>query len=76
MRLSKAIASNYCKKIFRRKHQLYYSGNLQFDMLMPDLQSDIQLNLLAAKLHRAFEQMVIFRQSIGVSNTIYWLRVQ
>lgn len=37
---------------------LYYSGDLQFDILIPQLSNDIQLNLLAAKLDRAFEEMV------------------
>jgi EAL domain-containing protein (putative c-di-GMP-specific phosphodiesterase class I)/GGDEF domain-containing protein len=57
MHLSKAITSILQQNI-SPEHQLYYSGNLQFDVLIPDLKSDIQLNLLAAKLQRAFEQMV------------------
>lgn len=67
MHLSKAITSILQQNI-SPEHQLYYSGNLQFDVLMPDLESDIQLNLLAAKLQRAFEQMVFLgNQSVLVT---------
>ncbi len=38
---------------------LFYSGNLQFDLLVPHLDNDLQLNLLAAKLGRAFEEMLV-----------------
>jgi EAL domain-containing protein (putative c-di-GMP-specific phosphodiesterase class I)/GGDEF domain-containing protein len=49
-------------------YQLYYSGNLQFDVLIPHLKSDIQLNLLAAKLMRAFEQLLFLgNQSVLVT---------
>ncbi len=65
--LSKAITSILQQNI-SPEHQLYYSGNLQFDVLIPDLKSDIQLNLLAAKLQRAFEQMVFLgNQSVLVT---------
>ncbi len=57
MHLSKAITT-ILQQNLSLEHQLYYSGNLQFDILIPDLESDIQLNLLVAKLQRAFEQMV------------------
>ena len=40
---------------------LFYSGNLQFDLLIPHIESDIQLNLLAAKLGRAFEEILVLR---------------
>jgi EAL domain-containing protein (putative c-di-GMP-specific phosphodiesterase class I)/GGDEF domain-containing protein len=67
MHLSKAITSILQQNI-SPEHQLYYSGNLQFDVLIPDLKSDIQLNLLAAKLQRAFEQMVFLgNQSVLVT---------
>lgn len=39
-------------------NQIHANGNLQFDILLPNLGSDISLNLLAAKLQRAFEQML------------------
>jgi EAL domain-containing protein (putative c-di-GMP-specific phosphodiesterase class I) len=67
MHLSKAITSILQQNI-SPEYQLYYSGNLQFDVLIPDLKSDIQLNLLAAKLQRAFEQMVFLgNQSVLVT---------
>jgi EAL domain-containing protein (putative c-di-GMP-specific phosphodiesterase class I)/GGDEF domain-containing protein len=67
MHLSKAITSILQQNI-SPEHQLYYSGNLQFDVLIPDLKSGIQLNLLAAKLQRAFEQMVFLgNQSVLVT---------
>lgn len=34
---------------------LFYCGNLQFDVLAPHLNSVVQINLLVAKLQRAFE---------------------
>ena len=36
---------------------LFYGGNLQFDILAPHLTSEIQINLLVAKLQRAFEHL-------------------
>jgi EAL domain-containing protein (putative c-di-GMP-specific phosphodiesterase class I)/GGDEF domain-containing protein len=67
VRLSKAITTILQQNI-SPEHQLYYSGNLQFDILIPDLKSDIQLNLLVAKLQRAFEQMVFLgNQSVLVT---------
>jgi EAL domain-containing protein (putative c-di-GMP-specific phosphodiesterase class I)/GGDEF domain-containing protein len=41
---------------------IHYHGNLQFDILLPNLNSDIKLNLLAAKLQRAFEQVLIIEK--------------
>jgi EAL domain-containing protein (putative c-di-GMP-specific phosphodiesterase class I)/GGDEF domain-containing protein len=38
--------------------QIHANGNLQFDILLPNISSEIKLNLLAAKLQRAFEQML------------------
>lgn len=65
--LSKAIAAILQQNI-APEHQLFYNGNLQFDMLMPNLSSDIQLNLIAAKLQRAFEQMLLLdNQSVLVT---------
>jgi EAL domain-containing protein (putative c-di-GMP-specific phosphodiesterase class I)/GGDEF domain-containing protein len=66
-RLSKAITIILQQNI-SPEYPLYYSGNLQFDILIPNLTSDIQLNLLAAKLQRAFEQMVFLgNQSVLVT---------
>jgi EAL domain-containing protein (putative c-di-GMP-specific phosphodiesterase class I)/GGDEF domain-containing protein len=68
--LSKKIAS-ILKQNISPDYQLYYSSNLQFDILIPNLTSNIQLNLLAAKLQRAFEQLVfIGNQSILVTPCI------
>lgn len=65
--LSKKITS-ILKQNISHEYQLYHSGNLQFDILIPNLGNDIQLNLLAAKLQRAFEQMIfIGNQSILVT---------
>ena len=57
--LSKKIA-HLLQQNIPAEYQLYYDGNLQFDILIPYLADDIQLNLLAAKLQRAFEQMLFF----------------
>jgi EAL domain-containing protein (putative c-di-GMP-specific phosphodiesterase class I)/GGDEF domain-containing protein len=40
-----------------RDGSIYYNGQLQFDILLPNLSDEIKLTLLAAKLQRAFEQM-------------------
>ena len=42
-----------------RDGSIYYNGQLQFDILLPNLTDELKLNLLAAKLQRAFEQMVL-----------------
>ena len=48
--------------------QLYFSGDSQFDILISNLSGEAQLNLLAAKISRAFEQMLFLNfQSILVS---------
>ncbi len=68
--LSKKIAA-ILKQNISPDHQLYYSGNLQFDVLISSLDNDIQLNLIAAKLQRTFEQIVIVgNQSILVTPLI------
>jgi len=65
--LSKAISKTLQQNI-PRDCQLYYRGNLQFDILLPNLASDIQLNLIAAKVQRAFEQMIFLgNQSVLVT---------
>ncbi len=49
-------------------YELFHSGNLRFDVLIPHIESDIQLNLLAAKLGRSFEEMLILsRESVLVT---------
>ncbi len=67
MGLSKKITAILHQNI-SLEHQLYYGDNLQFDILLPNLASDIQTNLLAAKLQRAFEQMIfVGNQSVLVT---------
>ena len=49
-------------------HQILANGNLQFDILLANLSDDIKLNLLAAKLQRAFEHMLVVQnQSVLVT---------
>ena len=44
---------------------IHANSSLQFDILLPNLSSEIKLNLLAVKLQRAFEQMLsIENQSV------------
>ena len=65
--LSKKIAS-LLKMNLNDEHQLFYSGNLQFDILISSLTSDIQLNLLAAKIGRIFENILFLgNQSVLVT---------
>jgi EAL domain-containing protein (putative c-di-GMP-specific phosphodiesterase class I) len=67
MGLSKKITAILQQNI-SLEHQLYYGDNLQFDILLANLASDIQLNLLVAKLQRAFEQMIfVGNQSVLVT---------
>jgi len=40
---------------------LFHSGNLQFDLLIPNLNNISHLNLLAAKISRAFEEILILK---------------
>lgn len=52
-------------------NQIHANGNLQFDILLPNLISETSLNLLAAKLQRAFEQMLhVENQSMVVTPLI------
>jgi EAL domain-containing protein (putative c-di-GMP-specific phosphodiesterase class I)/GGDEF domain-containing protein len=57
MRLSKKITAILLQNI-SPEYQLYYGDHLQFDILIPAIADNIQLNLLAAKLQRAFEEMI------------------
>ena len=54
--LSKKISQLLQENIAHNCH-LFYCGNLQFDIIAPHLTSEIQINLLVAKLQRAFEQL-------------------
>jgi EAL domain-containing protein (putative c-di-GMP-specific phosphodiesterase class I)/GGDEF domain-containing protein len=66
-RLSKAVAEVLQMNV-PAGNFIHYHGNLQFDILMPSLNSDIKLNLFAVKLMRAFEQMLqIGNQSVLVT---------
>ncbi len=40
---------------------LFHSGNLQFDLLIPNLNHTSQLDLLTAKTNRAFEEIVLLK---------------
>ncbi len=62
---SNAIAASLSKSVAEllqtnvpTAYEIHANGNLQFDIVLPNLGSDITLNLLAAKLQRAFEQML------------------
>ena len=67
MQLSKKITEILLQNI-SNEYQIYYGDNLQFDILIPKLKDDIQLNLLVAKLQRAFEEMVFLdNQSVLVT---------
>jgi EAL domain-containing protein (putative c-di-GMP-specific phosphodiesterase class I)/GGDEF domain-containing protein len=62
--LNKQIASLLMQNI-TADSLLYFSGDSQFDLLIPNLSSISQLNLLAAKISRVFEQMLFLKfQSI------------
>lgn len=65
--LNKQIANTLTQNI-PPNYQLYFSGDSQFDILIPNLTGQIQLSLFAAKLSRAFEQMLLLNnQSILVT---------
>jgi EAL domain-containing protein (putative c-di-GMP-specific phosphodiesterase class I)/GGDEF domain-containing protein len=57
MSLSKKITAILLQNI-PADNMLYFSGNLQFDLLIPDVKNNVQLNLLAAKLSRVFEELI------------------
>lgn len=65
--LNKQI-TNILKDNIPSDAQLYFNGDAQFDILITPLTSTTQLNLLAAKVSRAFEDMLFLnRQSILVT---------
>ena len=67
MSLSKKISTALLQNI-PTDHKLYFNGNLQFDLLVPDVKNNVQLNLLAAKLSRVFEELIFLgNQSILVT---------
>jgi EAL domain-containing protein (putative c-di-GMP-specific phosphodiesterase class I)/GGDEF domain-containing protein len=65
--LNRTIAEILTENIPETFH-VYFDGNLQFDILIPSLNNVAQLNLLAAKLERIFEQPVFFsNQSVLIT---------
>jgi EAL domain-containing protein (putative c-di-GMP-specific phosphodiesterase class I)/GGDEF domain-containing protein len=55
------------KKNINQNSQLYFNGDYQFELLIPQINQPTQLDLLVAKIFRAFEELVyINRQSILV----------
>ncbi|MES2636285.1 MAG: GGDEF domain-containing protein, partial [Pseudomonadota bacterium] len=58
--LSKKIAA-ILKQNISTNIILFHTGNLQFDLLITDLNSSSHLNLLAAKINRAFEEILILK---------------
>ena len=64
--LNAQIASNLKKNIFQNS-QLYFNGDYQFELLVPQIEKVSQLDLLVAKILRAFDELIfINRQSILV----------
>ena len=65
--LSKKIAAILRQNI-PSNHKLYFSGHLQFDLLIPTVNNNVQLNILAAKLSRVFEELIFLdTQSVLVT---------
>ena len=75
LNFSKLVALNLNKQIGNTlsqnippHYQLYFSGDSQFDIVIPNLTGQTQLSLFAAKISRAFEQMLLLNnQSILVT---------
>ncbi len=64
--LNAQIVSILKKNIFQN-NQLYFNGDYQFELLIPQIDKVTQLDLLVAKIFRAFEELIfINRQSILV----------
>ncbi|MGQ0441997.1 MAG: EAL domain-containing protein, partial [Methylophilaceae bacterium] len=59
--LNKQIAAILQQNI-EPSFQLYFSGDSQFDILIPKLTGAAHVNLLVAKISRAFEQMLFLNQ--------------
>ena len=65
--ISKKIAAILLQNI-PADNKLYFNGNLQFDLVIPDVKNNVQLNLLAAKLSRVFEELIFLgSQSVLVT---------
>ncbi|MFW5440007.1 MAG: EAL domain-containing protein, partial [Methylophilaceae bacterium] len=67
--LPKLVSINLNKQlaeIIRRnvsdKAQLYFSGDSQFDLLLPAVENETQLELITIKIFAAFEEMVFINQ--------------
>ncbi|MES2579216.1 MAG: EAL domain-containing protein [Pseudomonadota bacterium] len=63
--LSQKIAS-ILKKNISTDIILFHSGNLQFDLLIADLNNTSNLDLLAAKINRAFEDILLLDEHDSV----------
>ena len=67
MSLSKQIAAILQQNV-PADHALYFSDYLQFDILVVNVQNNVQLNILAAKLSRVFEDLIFLdTQSVLVT---------
>ena len=67
MSLSKQIAAILQQNV-PADHALYFSDYLQFDILVVNVQNNVQLNILAAKLSRVFEELIFLdTQSVLVT---------
>lgn len=65
--LNKQLA-NILKKNIRNHSQLYFTGDYEFELLLSKVSNAVQLDLLIAKLSRAFEEIILVNnQSILVS---------
>ena len=57
--LSKKLAEVLSKNIDKHS-QLYFTGDYQFELLIPHAANTMQLDLLVAKIFRAFESIILF----------------
>ncbi len=57
IRLNQSIKNTLLENI-PSNAQVFYSANLQFEILLPEVENTLKINLLAAKLFRAFEEMM------------------
>ena len=65
--LNKQLAAILKKNVTSSHSQLYFNGDYQFELLISKITNTTQLDLLVAKLFRAFEEIVfINKQSIIV----------
>lgn len=62
--LNKQLAEILQRNI-KANSKLYFSGDSQFDIIIPKIKETTQLDLLVAKISRAFEEMILInKQSI------------